>query len=202
MQDNAQADNSSVPNSPSIPTCVEKLGEILDVWERAGVSYDNLVRSIDRCHLAACVVDRFRQEQPSLVAAVAAAKSLDSEAAVHAYLEGVARNWSLDEVDVYRQLIVLALGYISTPSDPLGFGLWFRVIHEDRWAKILAGTSLDEDGLFKFIRHVMEDDGVPASKLYEKLVDLSDGHIGDESASGVGFSFEPDASESSSNATD
>ena len=194
--------SSSQANSAPISACTRKLNEIIEVWERAGVPYDNVVRSIDRCHLAACVVDRFRREQADLVGAIAEAKSLASDPAVHAYLEGCVRKWNLDEADAYRQLIVLAQGFISTPAEPAGFGFWFRVIHEDRWAAILARTGLEEEGLFKFIRHVMEDDGLSAPELYEKMIDLSDGTAPDATASAAALSIDPDADESSSDSTD
>lgn len=196
MQDNMPCtDDSLPPESATVSACARKLDEILKVWERAGVPYDNVLRSIDRCHLAASVVDRFRREQTDLVEAVAAAKSLDSEPAVHAYLEGLVRNWNLDEADAYRQLIVLAQGFLSTPTEPAGFGFWFRVIHEERWATILARTGLDEEGLFKFIRHVMEDDGLSAVDLYEKMIDLSDGTVSDAYHSAEVLSFAPDGDE-------
>jgi len=195
-------DSSRQPDSAAVSTCAWKLNEIIEVWERAGVPYDNVVQSIDRCHLAACVVDRFRREQADLVGAIAEAKSLDSDPAVHAYLEGCVRKWNLNDTDAYRQLIVLAQGFISTPTEPAGFGFWFRVIHEDRWAAILARTGLEEEGLFKFIRHVMEDDGLSAPELYEKMIDLSDGTALDASASAAALSFDPDGDESSSDGTD
>ncbi len=190
-------DNSSEASSQSSSSCAQKLSEILEVWERAGVAYDGVVRSMDRCHLAACVVDRFRREQPDLAQAVAEAKSLDSEAAVHVYLESCVRKWDLGEADAYRQLIVFAQGFISTPTEPAGFGFWFRVIHEERWATILTRTGLDEEGLFKFIRHVMEDDGLSATELYAKMIDLSDGSGPDPSASVEILSFAADQDESS-----
>ncbi len=197
MQDNRPCnDSSSQPNHMSNSACAQKLSEIIAVWERAGVPHENVIRSIDRCHLAACVVDRFRREQPDLVKVVAEAKSLDSESAAHAYLEGCVRKWDFGEADAYRQLIVLAQGFMSTPVDPAGFGYWFRVIHEDRWATILTRTGLDEAGLFKFIQHVMKDDGLSATDLYEKMIDLSDGPDADAPASGVILSFAPDRDES------
>lgn len=190
------SDNASEPDSASIAACAQKLHEIIEIWERAGVPYDNVVRSIQRCHLAACVVDRFRREQPDLVEVVAKAKSLDAPSAVHAYLEGCVRKWDVSEADAYRQLIVLAQGFISTPLEPAGFGFWFRVIHEDRWATILTRTGLDEEGLFKFIRHVIEDDGLSATDLYGKMIELSDGCDADASTSAADLSFAPDRDES------
>lgn len=190
------SEDSSGASSGSTSDCAQKFSEILEVWERAGVAYDGVVRSIDRCHLATCVVDRFRREQPDLAQAVAEAKSLDSDSAVHVYLEGCVRKWDLNEGDASRQLIVFAQGFISTPTDPAGFGFWFRVIHEERWATILNRTGLDEEGLFKFIRHVMEDDGLSATELYAKMIDLSDGNGPDSSASVEVLSFAADQDES------
>jgi len=157
-----------------IATYAEKLSEMIELWKRAGVQYEEVVHWIDKFYVAARVADRFRREQPALATAMAKAKSLETDAALQTYLERWVRKWELDEPGAYRQLILLGQGFITAPSDPAGFGLWFQVIHYDRWDAILEQTGLTGDSIFDFIRHVMQDDGLSSLDLYERLIDMSD----------------------------
>lgn len=155
-------------------TLAEKLSEMIQLWDQAGVDYEDVIHWIDRFYVAARLADRFRREQPDLAAAMAKAKSLDTDAALQTYLERWVRKWELDEPSAYRQLILLGQGFLTAPSDPAGFGLWFQVIHHDRWDAILEQTGLTGDSIVDFIRHVMEDDGLSSLDLYERLIDMSD----------------------------
>jgi hypothetical protein len=168
------AEPSEEEKTNGAATYAEKLSEMIELWERAGVNYEEVVHWVDRFHVAARVADRFRREQPTLATAMAKAKSLETDAALQTYLERWVRKWELDEPDAYRQLILLGQGFVTAPSDPAGFGLWFQVIHHDRWDAILEQTGLTADSIFDFIRHVMEDDGLSSLDLFERMIDMSD----------------------------
>ena len=178
------SDSQKQPSSDG-EMCAKKLREMIEVWEHAGLPYDEVAEWIDKYHLAARVAERFRREQPQLAAAMAKAKSLDSEADLHRYLEGWLRKWDLDETEAYRQLIILGQGFLTVPSDPSGFGLWFRVIHRERWAAIVERTGLGDDGLVDFIHRLMVDDGLSPLELYEGMIDMSQ-HVGSDGMAGPG----------------
>ncbi len=175
MPDDKACDaESSENNAAGAATYAHKLSEMIELWERVGVHYDDVGHWIDKFYVAARVADRFRREEPNLSTAMAKVKSLETDAALQTYLEERVRKWDLDEPDAYRQLIILGQGFLAAPSDPAGFGLWFQVIHHNRWDRILEHTGLNSDAVFDFIRHLMEDDGLSSFDLYERLIDMSD----------------------------
>jgi hypothetical protein len=180
--DKASTAEPSEEETSGAATYAEKLSEMIQLWERAGVHYEEIIHWIDKYYVAARVADRFRRDQPDLVAHMAKAKSLETDAALQIYLERWVRKWGLDEPSAYRQLILLGQGFLTAPSDPAGFGLWFQVIHHDRWDAILERTGLTGDSIFDFIRHVMEDDGLSALDLYERMIDMSDQGPSDHTA--------------------
>jgi transcriptional regulator with XRE-family HTH domain len=152
-----------------------KIRETIERWERLGVAYDNVAQWIDQLHVAACVAERFRREEPRLVEVVARVKSLRTEADAQAYLEGMVREWSLSEPEAYRRLVQTTQKFLAAalPRDPDQLGLWFKKVHPKRWATLLSRRKLDDEGeLVAFVRHMMQE-GLSPHEAYEGLIRLS-----------------------------
>jgi tape measure domain-containing protein len=152
-----------------------KVKELISRWERLGLEYGSVTDWIDRCYTAAHVAERFRQEEPELAEVVAKVKSLKSERELYGYLEGMVRDWNLEEVEAVKRLVETTQKFLAAalPRDPDQLGGWFKQAHPRRWAKLLARRKLDNEGeLIAFIRHMMVE-GLSPHEAYEGLIRLS-----------------------------
>ena len=152
-----------------------KVKEMVEMWEKLGVEYDGVAEWIDQWYNAAKVAERFRQEEPDLTKIVFKVKALKSDGEVQSYLEGLLRDWDLDERQSYKRLIEATQRFVAAalPQDADQLGRWFRRTHPERWTRLLRSQKLDNEGeLLAFVRHMMAE-GLSPHEAYEGLLRLS-----------------------------
>ncbi len=153
----------------------QKVKEMLDLWEALEMDYDGVAGWIDQWYTAAHVAQRFRRQEPDLTEIVAKIKSLETDGDVQMYLEGLLREWNLDEANSYKRLIETTQRFLAAliPHDPEQLGRWFMDVHFRRWDRMLSSGKLDNEGeLIAFVRHMMAE-GLSAYEAYEGLIRLS-----------------------------
>lgn len=153
----------------------EKVKELIGRWDRLGVDYQDVVRWIDSAYTASRVAEKFRRQEPDLAEIVAKVKRLRTDGDVQKYLEGMVREWSLDEDESYKRLIETTQKFVAAvlPPDPDQMGAWFRRVHARRWANLLARRKLDDEAeLVAYIRNLLAE-GLSPREAYEAVVRLS-----------------------------
>lgn len=155
----------------------QKVHDLYQRWERLGADGRHLSQLLDRWCAAACVAEKFRHDEPDLAEVVARIKTLNNYGEVQMYLEGLLREWQLDEADAYRRLIETTQRFLAAalPHEPEPLGRWFKQVHPQRWLGLLKSGKLDNEGeLFAFARHMMAE-GLSPMETYEGLLRLSNG---------------------------
>jgi hypothetical protein len=159
-------------NSAIYPQQVE---ELFQRWEELEVDDGELAGLLDCWCAAGRVVEAFRKREPDLVAVIANVKSLSGPGDVQRYLEGLVREWNLDEAEASRRLVETTQRFLAAalPHDPQQLGLWFIDVHPQRWKRLLKVAKLDNEGeLFAFARHMMAE-GLSSLEAYEAILRLS-----------------------------
>jgi transcriptional regulator with XRE-family HTH domain len=155
----------------------QKVHELYLRWERLGTDGREFSELLERWCTAACVAEKFRHDEPDLAEVVGTVKGLKNQGEVQAYLEGLLRDWQLDEANACRRLVEITQRFLaaSLPVEPEQLGRWFREVHPQRWAGLLKTGKLDNEGeLVAFVRHMMAE-GLSPLEAYEGLLRLSNG---------------------------
>lgn len=153
----------------------EKVRELYERWERLSADAAELSRMLDGWYIAGRVAERFRCEEPDLAQVVAKVKMLEDDGQIQVYLEGLLREWGLEEEDAYRRLIETTQRFLGAalPEEPELLGQWFIEAHPCRWTWLIESERLDHEAeLVAYLRHVMAE-GLSKHEAYESLLRLS-----------------------------
>ena len=153
----------------------EKVRELYERWAHLKADTTELSRILDGWYNAGRVAARFRCEEPDLAQVVVKVKMLEDDGQVQVYLEGLLREWGLEEEDAYRRLIETTQRFLAAalPEEPELLGQWFIQTHPCRWTCLIEGHRLDHEAeLFAYLRHVMAE-GLSKHEAYESLLRLS-----------------------------